>query len=148
MRVSQLYTVVFTLWVVMAACTSAPPPPCCGPSPQPPVNDGVDEPPPGRYGCLLFTLGAGNAPTYIPSTLGTIELGPGYTYRALSYPGDGQYSFDPGQRWVTFQGGALAGVNAAFDRLDDGTPILRFGEALQNPAAEVRIGESVCQGGS
>lgn len=104
-----------------------------------------DGPPTGAYSCLLLTM-SGGLPTFVPGTLGTVTLGAGDTYVAASFPGGGTSTFTPASRRLTFRQGALNGVRAVFERLEDGTPVLCFGENLGVPAPEVEIGESVCQG--
>ncbi|WP_424952233.1 hypothetical protein [Deinococcus sp.] len=120
--------------------------PGSGPAPAP-----VGGPPAGKYGCLLLTYTYPDGyptPTYVPSALGTVMIGPGNGYSASSFPDSGTYTFDAAKSWITFRGGPLDRVNASFDRLKDGVPILRFGEGLADPAPDVSIGESVCQGGA
>jgi hypothetical protein len=105
-------------------------------------------PPAGRYSCLMLgtaLIGGAISIVYVPSALGTVVLGPGNAYTPLSYPQGGTYSVNAARSRITFRGGSFNGVNAEFDTLDDGTPIIRFGEGLKDPAPEVEIGESVCQ---
>jgi hypothetical protein len=120
---------------VMIACNNAP-------TPLP----GGAQIPTGGYACLLLTYVDGLTPGYVPSVLGTIIIKPGNGYEAQSFSGAGTYSLNAARTRVSFQGGALNGVNAAFERLDDGTPLLRFGEKLGDPTPDVTIGESVCRG--
>ena len=108
-------------------------------------------PPAGSYSCLLLTLmylppDFYPSPTYEPSAPGTEIIGPGNSYSALSYPGSGTYSFNAAGGWVTFRGGPFDKVNAAFERLEGGTPTLHFEEKLGDPSPDVQIGDSVCYG--
>ena len=114
------------------------------PSPGITVPAPVGGPPAGTYSCLMLSLGFGT-PTYVVSALGQFVLGPGNAYKPLSYPQGGTYSVKAGRSTVTFSGGSFNGANAVFEKLQDGTPIIRFGEGLRDPAPDVEIGESVCQ---
>ncbi|WP_102126788.1 hypothetical protein [Deinococcus planocerae] len=136
---ASLLALCLPLAALLAGCGSPTP---GGSTPSQPTPDG---PPTGAYSCLLLTLNGG-LPTYVPSVLGTVTLGAGNTYVAASYPGGGSYTYAAASGRVRFRQGSLDGVQAAFERLEDGAPVLRFGENLGDPAPEMEIGESVCQG--
>ena len=99
--------------------------------------------PSGRYACQVLYVGANQMPTYMPSTLGTVEIDANGGYHALGFRGAEGTTAIQGDLLV-FSGGSMNGWAATFGTTASGRYIHFSGTDFAHPTKSARRGDSMC----